>query len=71
MQLFLVSQGEKSPQGSHLDTVAGCQASLTCELKAFTPAAFEDCFSKWLARWGKCIEAEGEYFEGADVLVPE
>ncbi len=52
-------------------TVAVCEASFTCELKVLTPAAFEDYFSKWSARFGKCIEAEGEYFEADHVLLPE
>ncbi len=56
---------------SHLDTVAECEASCTRELNALIPASYEDCFSKWSACWGKWIVAEGEYFEGDHVLVPE
>jgi len=66
---FLFPKVKKVLRGTHLDTVAECQASFTRELKALTPEAFKDCFSKWSARWGKCIEAEGEYFEGDHVIV--
>ncbi len=69
--VFLFPKVKKVLRWSHLGTVAECQASFTHELKALTPAAFEDCFSKWLVYWGKCIEAEGGYFEGDHVLVPE
>jgi hypothetical protein len=25
---------------------------------------FQKCFQQWEKRWYKCVEAEGEYFEG-------
>jgi hypothetical protein len=33
-------------------------------LTPVTPADFSECFQKWLNRWDRCIQAEGDYFEG-------
>ncbi len=68
---FLFPKVKKVLRRCHLDTIAKCQASFTRKLKAFTPVSFEDCFLKWSGPCGKCIEAEGEYFESDHVLVPE
>ena len=29
-----------------------------------TPADFSECFQKWQNRWNRCIQAQGDYFEG-------
>jgi len=32
--------------------------------KAITWQEFQNCFEKWKKRWDKCIDSQGEYFEG-------
>ncbi len=36
----------------------------TNSLKALTLEEIQDCFQQWERRWAKCIELEGNYFEG-------
>jgi len=36
----------------------------TVALKAITLQEFQNCFEQWKKRWGKCIDSQGEYFEG-------
>ena len=33
-------------------------------LKAITLQEFHNCFKHWKKRWDKCIDSQGEYFEG-------
>jgi len=33
-------------------------------LKAITLQEFQNCFEKWKKQWDKCIDSQGEYFEG-------
>jgi len=33
-------------------------------LKAITLQQFQNCFEHWKKRWDKCIDSQGEYFEG-------
>ena len=33
-------------------------------LKAITLQEFQNCFEQWKKRWDKCIDCQGEYFEG-------
>ena len=33
-------------------------------LKAITLQEFQNCVEQWKKRWVKCIDSQGEYFEG-------
>jgi len=33
-------------------------------LSTLTPEDFSECFQKWQNRWDRCIQAQGDYFEG-------
>ena len=33
-------------------------------LKAITIQEFQSCFEQWKKGWDKCIDSQGEYFEG-------
>ena len=37
---------------------------MTEALKAITLQEFQNCFEQWKKRWDKCIDSQGEYFEG-------
>jgi hypothetical protein len=39
-------------------------AELQAVLNTLTEHGFHDAFKKWQKRWGRCIYAEGDYFEG-------
>ena len=40
------------------------QAESQPVLNTLMPADFSECFQKWQNRWGRCIQAQGDYFEG-------
>jgi len=40
------------------------QAESQKVLNTLTPADFSECFQKWQNRWDRCIQAQGNYFEG-------
>ncbi len=48
----------------HWGTEEEIKQATTNFLKALTVEEFEDCFQQWERRWAKCIELEGNYFEG-------
>ncbi len=57
-------------RGTHFNTVADLQDRILCEIEAIPKALFHQCFHETLpARWGKCVTAQGKYFEG-DGLAP-
>ena len=37
-------------------------------LKGVTLQQFQNCFEQWKERWDKCIDCQGEYFEGDYIL---
>jgi len=41
---------------------------MTETLKAITLQEFQNCFEQWKKRWDKCIDCQGEYFEGDQIL---
>ena len=42
-------------------------AATTVELKSIPKEAFAGCFQQWRHRWSKCVESQGDYFEGDQV----
>jgi len=40
------------------------QAESQQVLNTLTPADFNGCFQKWQNCWDRCIQAQGDYFEG-------
>ena len=39
------------------------QAESQHALNTLTPADINECFQKWHNRWGRCTQAQGDYFE--------
>ena len=39
-------------------------AATTAELNSIPKEAFSACFQQWRHRWEKCVESQGNYFEG-------
>jgi hypothetical protein len=54
-------------KGHHFDTVEMIEAESQAMLYTFTEHDFRDAFKKCKKRWERCIDAEGNYFEGKPV----
>jgi hypothetical protein len=48
----------------HFDTIEVMEAESQAVLNTFTEHDFRDAFKRWQKRWGHCIHAGGNYFEG-------
>jgi hypothetical protein len=51
-------------KGRRFATIEVVQAESQQILNTLTPADFNECFQKCQNRWDRCIQAEGDYFEG-------
>lgn len=51
-------------KGRRFDTIKEIQEKSQEVLKALTTTDFEKCFHSWQKRWQRCIDANGDYFEG-------
>jgi len=40
------------------------RSNTTAALKAIPRNQFQNCFEGWTRRWHRCIDSQGEYFEG-------
>jgi len=41
---------------------------MTEALKAVTLQELQNCFEQWKKQWDKCIDSQGEYFEGDKIV---
>ena len=51
-------------KGRHFLSIEEIQAKSQWVLNMLTPADFNECFQKWQNYWDRCIQAQGDYFEG-------
>jgi len=51
-------------KGQHFVYIEEIQAESQQVLNMLTPADFNECFRKWQNRWDRCMQAQGDYFEG-------
>lgn len=51
-------------KGSRFETREHIMANATTELQAIRKQDYQTCFEKWKGRWAKCVQSQGEYFEG-------
>jgi len=51
-------------KGRCFASIEEVQAESQQILNTLTPADFNECFQKWQNRWDRCIQAQGDYFEG-------
>jgi hypothetical protein len=51
-------------KGWSFTSIEEVQAESQRILNTLTLADFSECFQKWQNRWDRCIEAQGDYFEG-------
>jgi hypothetical protein len=48
----------------HFLSIEEIQAESQRVLNTLTPEDFSECFQKWQNHWDRCIQAQGDYFEG-------
>jgi transposase len=56
-------------KGRHFGTLENIQRTVTVGLNAITLADFQRCYREWERRLRRCIAAQGDYFEGDNIVV--
>lgn len=51
-------------KGKLFQTREDIMPATTEELNSIPKGAFSECFQQWWHRWDKCVESQGDYFEG-------
>jgi len=51
-------------KGRCFASIEEVQAESQQILNTPTPADFNECFRKWQNHWDRCIQDQGDYFEG-------
>ena len=65
---FLFPRMKRDLKGKRFQNVQEVREKTTETLKAVTLQQFQNCFEQWKERWDKCIDCQGEYFEGDYIL---
>ena len=61
---WLFRKLKKPLKGTRFQTRQEIMAATTAELNSIPKEAFSACFQQWRHRWEKCVESQGNYFEG-------
>ena len=61
---WLFSKVKMTMKDKCFESIQDIKAATTAQLKTLTKEDFQNCFRKWQERWDKCVQSEGEYFEG-------
>jgi len=61
---YLFSKMKLQLKGRCFVSTEEIKAELQQVLNTLTSADFNECFKKWQNRWDRCIQAQGDYFEG-------
>jgi len=51
-------------KGKRFELIQDIEVATTAQLKTLMKEDFQNCFGKRQERWDKCVQSEGEYFEG-------
>jgi hypothetical protein len=51
-------------KGRRFDSIEEIQTESQDVMKTLTRNDFQQCFRSWKSLWNRCINAEGDYFEG-------
>jgi len=62
--LNVFSEMKLQLKGLHFISIVEIQAKSQQELNMLMLADFNECYQKWQNRWDRCIQAQGDYFEG-------
>jgi hypothetical protein len=60
----LFSKMKVKLKGRHFESIEEIQAESQDVMKMLMQNDFQQCFRSWKSRWDRCINAEGDYFEG-------
>ncbi|XP_037499989.2 protein GVQW3-like [Rhipicephalus sanguineus] len=61
---WLFPKLERTFKGERFQIREDIMAATTAELNSIPKEAFSECFQQWEHRWEKCVESQGDYFEG-------
>jgi hypothetical protein len=61
---FLFPRMKRNLKEKLFQNVEEARKKMTETLKAITLHEFQNSFEQWKKRWDKCIDSQGEYFEG-------
>jgi len=65
---FLFPRLKRDLKGKRFHNVEEVREKTMEALKALPLQEFQNCFEQWKKRWDKCIDSQGEYFEGDSIL---
>jgi hypothetical protein len=51
-------------KGRRFDSIEEIQTESQDVLNTLTRNDFQQCFRSWKSSWNRCVNAEGDYFEG-------
>lgn len=61
---FLFPKLKLPLRGRRFESIEDIKQNSRKELMAIPKSAYKECFNEWIIRWRKCIQVQGEYFEG-------
>jgi len=66
--IFLFPKMKRDLKGKRFQNVEEVREKTTETLKAINLQEFQNCFEQRKKRWDNCIDSQGEYFEGDQIL---
>lgn len=61
---FLFPKLKKDLKGRRFQDTEEIKTNATEQLRTFSSEHFQACFQAWKSRWSKCVDSQGDYFEG-------
>jgi len=61
---FLFSKLKEVIKGTHFQDSEAIKTAVMRELQVIPEESFQECVKAWQRRLEKCIQAQGDYFEG-------
>jgi len=61
---FLFLKIKETLKGRTFEDIDDIRTNTTADLKAILQNQFQNCFEGWTRRWHRCIDSQGECFEG-------
>jgi len=68
---FLFNRVKKPLRRTRFNSRKEVMKKLKTALMAILTIKFQKCFESWIKRWHKCVAADGEYFEGDNIIFDE
>ena len=70
-EFILFQKAKSAVKGHHFESTEDIQRSVTQAIKDIPQAAFQECYKEWQHRWKRCVQAQGMYFEGDNIVVDD